>query len=58
MVKSGSDMMQNEGKVLILNSITFVNEGVVIELKENNKTLADIYFTLYLSYNKTYFYET
>ena len=25
MVKSGSDMMQNEGKVLILNSITFGN---------------------------------
>ena len=24
MVKSGSDMMQNEGNVLILNSITFV----------------------------------
>ena len=25
MVKSGSDMMQNEGKVLILNSITSSN---------------------------------
>ena len=25
MVKSGSDMMQNEGKILILNSITYSN---------------------------------